>query len=34
VLSTLHYFREEYMDCMVPEPNGNGPISEMMEVAR
>ncbi len=34
VLSTLHYFREEYMDCMVPEPNGNGLVSEMMEVAR
>ena len=34
VLSTLHYFREEYMDCMVPELNGNGPVSEMMEVAR
>jgi hypothetical protein len=27
VLSTLRYFRDEYMACMIPETNGNQPHS-------
>ena len=34
VLSTLRYFRNEYMDSMVPNSNGVAQESEMMEVAR
>ena len=34
VLSTLRYFRNEYMDCMVPESNGFAPQVELMEVAQ
>ena len=34
VLSTLRYFRNEYMDCMIPEPNGIVAISETLEVAQ
>ncbi len=33
VLSTLRYFRNEYMDCMIPEPNGIEVVSEILEVA-
>lgn len=34
VLSTLRYFRDEYMDCMIPASNGVGRVEETMEVAR
>lgn len=34
VLSTLHYFRDEYMDCIVPESNDGEVSSRKMEVAR
>lgn len=34
VLSTLRYFKHEYMDCMVPEPNGVSSTVELMEVAQ
>ncbi len=33
VLSTLRYFRNEYMDCMIPAPNGVEPMSATVEVA-
>lgn len=34
VMSTLRYFRDEYMDCMMPELNGAERVGELMEVAR
>ena len=34
VLSTLRYFRSEYMDCMIPEPDGAEIINETLEVAQ
>ena len=34
VLSTLRYFRQEYLDCMLPEPVDSGPVTGHMEVAR
>lgn len=34
VLSTLRYFRDEYMDCMVADSNGARREGELMEVAQ
>lgn len=34
VLSTLRYFRNEYMDCMISEAHGDEQVAETMEVAR
>lgn len=34
VLSTLRYFKNEYLDCMVPESNGVTSHVEIMEVAQ
>lgn len=34
VLSTLRYFRDEYLDCMVAETNGGEQVAELMEVAQ
>lgn len=34
VLSTLRYFRDEYLDCMVAETNGVEQVAELMEVAQ
>ncbi|MBW7957997.1 MAG: SLBB domain-containing protein [Candidatus Promineofilum sp.] len=34
VLSTLRYFRNEYVEHMVTETNGSGPVTKQMEVAQ
>lgn len=34
VLSTLRYFRQEYLDCMLPEQVDSGSVTGHMEVAR
>ena len=34
VLSTLRYFRNEYVEHMVTETNGSGPVAKQMEVAQ
>jgi len=34
VLSTLRYFRNEYMECMIPETRGVEQFAETMEVVR